>query len=220
MQGGSALRKVWQSLLQNYTSWTQLPEEIIVVYLKPPKQYIIESYMDMRTNHCTTTHQQSPTPTCIIVVALSYFSTGSWHPPWTLKLQSTAWTIDYLGSKWSLRERFYTGGKYLMDAYWNIFSHWFAQPRRKKNHTHKGSQILVLLKFPKHRKRKQDRGQFHTTHLQALSLAEAPSPPLQSTCRGKLLWKDHWDQTMFVRGAWNCDLHQESLSATSTERWT
>lgn len=74
-----------------------------------------------------------------------------------------------------------------------------AQEKKKKNHTHKGRQILVLLKFPEHRKRKQDRGQFHTTHLQALSSAEAPSPPLQSTCRGKLFCKDHSDQIMFVR---------------------
>lgn len=127
---------------------------------------------------------------------------GSWHPP-------EHWSYNPLHKELitsaanEVYERDFTQevNKYLMVAYWNIFSHRFAQLRKKKekSHTHKGSQILVLLKFPEHRKRKQDRGQFHTTHLQALSLAEAPSPPLQSTCRGKLLWKDHSDQIMFVR---------------------
>lgn len=36
----------------------------------------------------------------------------------------------------------------------------------------------ILPKLPEH-KAKQQGGQFHTTHLQALRLAEAPSLPLQ-----------------------------------------
>lgn len=210
-QGSSALRKVWLSLLHNYASWTQLPEEIIM-YLKATNTLLSPTW----TRGQTTAQPQSPT--CVILVALSYFSTGSGHPPEV--------TIHSM-KNWLLRqqmkfERYYTGGKYLMVAYWNIFSHWFAQLRKKKkkNHTHKGSQILVLLKFPEHRKRKQDRGQFHTTHLQALSSAEAPSPPLQSTCRGKLFCKDHSDQIMFVRVPETVIYIKFLFLPPPLERWT
>lgn len=97
-------------------------------YVPKGYQYITESYMDTRTNHCTTSISYL---TCVILVALSYFSTGSGHPPEV--------TIHSM-KNWLLRqqmkfERYYTGGKYLMVAYWNIFSHWFAQLRKKRRKT-------------------------------------------------------------------------------------
>lgn len=75
--------------------------------------------------------------------------------------------------------------KYLLVVYLNTFSPIDCLPQTQKNY--KGSQVLVPSKLPEHKKGKQQGGQFHTTHLQALSLAEAPSPPLQSTYREKLL---------------------------------